>query len=87
MRFIHRLLLLRYGIPQDFVLNSGPMPDDILASKPVAADLRQMVSTLKAEAYDTQQRHWDYARLCAASAECHTFLSAARRALNRCGSK
>jgi hypothetical protein len=64
MRLIHRLILLRYGIPPDFVLNSGPEPDGTMASQPVAADLRRIVNALKAEAYDTAHGRVDYARLC-----------------------
>lgn len=76
MRFIHRLILLRYGIPPDFVLNAGPEPDGATASEPVAADLRRRVNALtlrppaafgggqgQAEAYDTARGRVDYARL------------------------
>ena len=65
MRLIHRLLLLRYGIPQGFVLNSGPEPYGTTASAPVAADLRRIINALKAEAYATERGRVDYARLCA----------------------
>ncbi len=65
MRLIHRLILLRYGIPPDFVLNSGPEPDRTMALEPVAADMRRIVNALKAEAYDTARGRVDYARLCA----------------------
>ena len=44
MRFTHRLILRRYRIPSDFVLNSGP--------EPVAADLQRIMNAMKAEAYD-----------------------------------
>ena len=65
MRFIHRLILLRHGIPPDFVLNAGPEPGGAMASEPVAADLRRIINSLKAEAYDTVRGRVDYARLCA----------------------
>ena len=67
MRLIHRLLLLCYGIPSGFVLNSGPEPDGAMASIPVATDTLcgRIVNALKAEAYDTQRGRVDYARLCA----------------------
>lgn len=64
MRLIHRLTLLRYGIPPDFVLNAGPEPDSTVALEPVAADMRRIVNALKAEAYDTARGRVDYARLC-----------------------
>ncbi len=64
MRLIHRLILMRYGIPPDFVLNSGSEPGGTMASQLVAADLRRIVNTLKAEAYDTAHGRVDYARLC-----------------------
>jgi hypothetical protein len=63
MRFIHRLILLWYGIPPDFVLNAGPEPDGVIASVPIAAELRRIVNVLKAEAYDTARGRVDYARL------------------------
>jgi len=65
MHLIHRLIHLRYGIPIDFVLNSGSEPGGVMASVPVAADLRRIVNALKAEAYDTEHGRVDYARLCA----------------------
>ena len=65
MRLIHRLILLRYRIPPDFVLNSGPEPDSTMPLEPVAADMRRIVNALKAEAYDTERGRVDYARLCA----------------------
>ncbi len=65
MRLIHRLILLRYGIPPDFVLNAGLEPDGVTASVPVATDLRRIVNALKAEAYDTVRGRVDYACLCA----------------------
>ncbi len=65
MRIIHRLLLLRYGIPPGFVLNAGPEPDGTMALEPVAAEMRRIVNALKAEAYDTARGRVDYARLCA----------------------
>ena len=65
MRLIHRLTLLRYGIPPDFVLNSGPEPDSTIALEPMAADMRRIVNALKAEAYDAERGRVDYARLCA----------------------
>src|SRR3990172_714366 len=65
MRLIHRLTLLRYGIPPDFVLNSGPEPDSTIALEPVAADMRRIINVLKAEAFDTERSRVDYARLCA----------------------
>lgn len=63
MRLIHRLLLLRYSIPASFVLNSGPEPNGLMISEPVAADLRRIINALKAEAYDTVHGRVDYARL------------------------
>lgn len=65
MRLIHRLILLRYGIPPDFVLNLGPEPDGTMTLEPVAADMRRIVNALRAEAYDTARGRVDYARLCA----------------------
>ncbi|MEK7786063.1 MAG: DUF547 domain-containing protein [Chloroflexota bacterium] len=67
MRLIHRLLLMRYGIRPNFVLNSGPEPDGVMASVPVAADtLRgRIINVLKAEAFDTERGRVDYTRLCA----------------------
>ncbi len=65
MRLIHRLILLRYGIPPDFVLNLGPEPDGTMTLEPVAADMRRIINVLKAEAYDTEHGRVDYARLCA----------------------
>jgi hypothetical protein len=65
MRLIHRLTFLRYGIPPDFVLNSGPEPGGTMALEPVAADMRRIVNVLKAEAYDMERGRVDYARLCA----------------------
>ena len=67
MRLLHRLILLRYGIPPDFVLNSGSEPNGTMASEPVAADLHRIVNALKAEAYDTARGRVDYARLCTSS--------------------
>ena len=66
MRLIHRLILLRYGIPPGFVLNLGPEPDETMTLEPVAADtLRgRIVNALKAEAYDTERGRVDYAHLC-----------------------
>jgi hypothetical protein len=65
MRFIHRLILLRHGIPPDFVLNAQSEPGGAMASEPVATDMRRIVNALKAEAYDTARGRVDYARLCA----------------------
>ncbi|MBM4422354.1 MAG: DUF547 domain-containing protein [Chloroflexi bacterium] len=65
MRLIHRLLLLRYGIPADFVLNSGAEPDGVAASGPAAAEIRRIANTLKAEAFDAERGRVDYSRLCA----------------------
>jgi len=62
MRLIHRLILLRYGIRPDFVLNRDPEPPDA-ASEPVAADLRRIINALKAEAFDVERGRVDYARL------------------------
>lgn len=78
MRLIHRLLLLRYGIPPNFVLNPGPEPDGAMALEPVAADMRRIVNALKAEAYDTQRGRVDYARLCASSTYAEYCLCARR---------
>lgn len=63
MRLIHRLILLRYGIPPNFVLNAGPEPGGTMTLEPVAADLRRLVNALKAEAYDAERGRVDYARL------------------------
>ena len=65
MRLIHRLLLLRYGIPPNFVLNSGLEPDRTMASEPAAAGMRRIINVLKAEAFDTERGRVDYSRLCA----------------------
>ncbi len=63
MRLIHHFMFLRYGIPPDFVLNSGPEPPSQMAPFPVAADLHRIVNALKAEAYDTEHGRVDYAHL------------------------
>lgn len=63
MRLIHRLILLRYNIPPDFVLNHGSEPPGAMASQPVAADLRRIVNAMKAEAYDLERSRVDYACL------------------------
>jgi len=63
MRLIHRLILLRYNIPPDFVLNHGSEPPGAMASQPVAADLRRIVTAMKAEAYDLERGRVDYACL------------------------
>ncbi len=68
MRLIHRLILLRYGISPDFVLNRDPEPPDAAASEPVAADLRRIVNALKAEAFDVERGRVDYTRLRSSSA-------------------
>ncbi len=65
-RFIHRLLLLRYDIASDFVLNSGLEPTSArgTATAP-AAELYRLINAMKAEAYDTQRGRVDYPHLCA----------------------
>jgi len=67
MRLIHRLILLRYGIPSNFVLNSEPLPPMAMAAKPVAADLKRIINEMKAEAYDLERGRVDYTRLCTSS--------------------
>ena len=68
VRLIHRLILLRYGISPDFVLNRDPEPVDAVASEPVAADLRRIINALKAEAFDVERGRVDYTRLRSSSA-------------------
>ncbi len=63
MRLIHRLILLRYGIPPDFVLNDGPEPPGATPSEPVAADLRRIVNAMKDVAYDLERGRVAYTRL------------------------
>jgi hypothetical protein len=63
MRLIHRLILSRYGIPPDFVLNHGPEPVDAAASEPVATGLRRIINALKDEAFDGERGRVDYVRL------------------------
>lgn len=58
LRLIHRLILLRYGIPPDFVLNEGPQPGGKML--PVAADLQRIMNAMKAEAYDLERGRVDY---------------------------
>ena len=60
MRLIHRLILKRYGIPPDFVLNRGPEPE---ASVALSAELSRGILALKAEAFDEAAGRLDYARL------------------------
>ena len=68
MRLIHRLILLRYGIPPSFVLNRGPASSNTGASEPVAADLQRIINAMKAEAFDLDRGWVDYSRLRASSA-------------------
>ncbi|HKZ85249.1 MAG TPA: DUF547 domain-containing protein [Anaerolineae bacterium] len=63
MRLIHRLILLRYGVPPDFALNRDLEPPDAAASEPVAADLRRIINAPKAEGFDVEHGRVDYARL------------------------
>ncbi len=61
MRWIHRLILLRYRIRPDSVLNHGPAPAGSML--PVAADLNRIVHAMEIEAYDVQRGGVDYDRL------------------------
>jgi len=63
MRLIHRLILLRYGVPPNFVLNRDSELPDAAASGVVAADLRRIINALKAEAFDVERGRVDYTRL------------------------
>ena len=63
MRLIHRLLLWRYGIALDFVLNFGPEPEGEMSALPLAADLYRLVNRMKAEAYDSDHNQVNYAQL------------------------
>ena len=63
VRFIHRLLLWRYGIPVDFVLNSGQEPEGEMSILPLAADLYRLTNLMKAEAYDSEHGQVNYAQL------------------------
>lgn len=63
LRFIHRLLLWRYGIPPDFVLNSGPFPEGEISALPEVTDLYRLANLMKAEAYDPKHRQVNYAHL------------------------
>jgi hypothetical protein len=63
MRLIHRLILLRYRIPANFVLNRDPEPSGMAGSVPVASDLRRIVNAMKAESFDVERGRVDYTRL------------------------
>ena len=63
MRLIHRLILKRYGIPPDSVLNRGSSPLVSAGSKEIATDLRRVIGTLKVEGFDEAVRRVDYGRL------------------------
>ena len=76
MRLIHRLVLNRYGIPPEFVLNRGPelaasaavpaelsRPPEPEASVAVSVELSRGILALKAEAFDEAAGRLDYARL------------------------
>lgn len=62
-RFIHRLLLWRYGIPSDFVLNSAPEPVGEMSNRPLAGELYRLANSMKAEAYDPERRQVNYEHL------------------------
>jgi len=52
MRLIYSLILFRYGIQPDFVLNHSPQPPVAMVSEPVASDLGCIINRMKAEAND-----------------------------------
>lgn len=60
MRLIHRLILARYGIPDDFVLNRESPASGRSA---VETELGRTMAALKAEAFDQTAGRVDYARL------------------------
>jgi len=63
LRLIQRLLLWRYGIPPDSVLNSSLGPERATSGLPLAADLYRLAKLMKAEAYDPVHRRVNYAHL------------------------
>ena len=63
VRLIHRLLLWRYAIPPDFVLNSGPEPEGEMSMLPLAVDLSRLANLMKAEAYDPEYKRVNYTHL------------------------
>jgi hypothetical protein len=63
VRYIHRLILLRYGISAHDVLNQGPDPSGTAESGVIAADLLRLVRRLKAAAIREDGLAVDYARL------------------------
>ncbi|HEX9803650.1 MAG TPA: DUF547 domain-containing protein [Gammaproteobacteria bacterium] len=63
MRLIHRLILKRYGIPPDSVLNRGSSPPLSAGSREIATDLRRIIGTLKVEGFDGAAGRVDYLRL------------------------
>ena len=63
MRTIHHLLHAVYGIPQDFVLNSGDVGATTPDSPVIAAGLRRLINALKGEAFDLDRGYVDYGLL------------------------
>jgi len=63
VRLIHHLILKRYGIPPDSVLNAGPEPVDAPAPLGVASELRRIVGALMVEGFDGAAGRVDYLRL------------------------
>ncbi len=63
VRLIHRLILRRYDIPPDSVLNRGSSPPVSAGSREIATDLRRIIGTLKVEGFDEAVGRVDYGRL------------------------
>ncbi len=63
MRLIQRLILTRYGIAPDFVLNRGPEPQGATASLALAADLRRIMGALMEAGFDIPTARVAYPRL------------------------
>lgn len=63
VRLIHRLILKRYDIPPDSVLNRGSSPPVSAGSREIATDLRRIIGTLKVEGFEETVGRVDYTRL------------------------
>lgn len=63
MRTIHHLLHAVYGIPHNFVFNSGDVGATTPDSPDIASDLHRLINVLKAEAFDLDHGCVDYGRL------------------------
>jgi len=63
MRLIQRLILRRYGIAPEFVLNRGPEPHGAAPSLGLAAELRRIMGALTKAGFDTPTGRVAYSRL------------------------